>query len=181
MQAMSAKTALFVVLAAVGVAFCAFWYRQSRGKWTGWPTWKQFAIGAVTNFFDMLGIGSFATTTSLYKLGGFVDDADVPGTLNVGHMVPTFAQAFISIALVKVEMSTLVLMIGATAALSGSLWAAAPSAPTDQARVREGDGGEERDEAEHRGRSACHDPCPHQLTPARGAIARGAVYQRIEE
>ena len=113
---MSAKAALFVVLAAVGVAFCVFWYRQAQGKWTGWPSWKQLVIGAVTNFFDMLGIGSFATTTSLYKLGGFVDDANVPGTLNVGHMVPTFAQAFISIALVKVEMSTLILMIGAASA-----------------------------------------------------------------
>jgi uncharacterized membrane protein YfcA len=113
---MSAKAALFVLLAAVGVAFCAFWYRQARDQWTGWPNWKQFAIGAVTNFFDMLGIGSFATTTSLYKLGGVVDDANVPGTLNVGHMVPTFAQAFISIALVKVEMSTLILMIGAASA-----------------------------------------------------------------
>jgi uncharacterized membrane protein YfcA len=113
---MDARVALFVVLAAVGVAFCAFWYRHARAKWAGWPSWKQLAIGGVTNFFDMLGIGSFATTTSLYKLGRVVDDRDVPGTLNVGHTIPTFAQAFISIALVKVEMSTLVLMIGASVA-----------------------------------------------------------------
>jgi uncharacterized membrane protein YfcA len=61
-------------------------------------------------------VGSFATTTSLYKLGGLVDDAKIPGTLNVGHMVPTFAQAFIYIAVVKVEMTTLILMIGAAVA-----------------------------------------------------------------
>jgi uncharacterized membrane protein YfcA len=113
---MSAKAALFVVLAAVAVAFCAFWYRHARAKWAGWPTWKQLGIGAVTDFLDMLGIGSFATTTSLFKLGRVVDDRDVPGTLNVGHTIPTFAQAFISIALVEVEMSTLVLMIGASVA-----------------------------------------------------------------
>jgi uncharacterized membrane protein YfcA len=113
---MTAKAALFVLLAAVAVAFCAFWYRHARAKWVGWPDWKQLTIGAVTDFFDMLGIGSFATTTSLYKLGRVVDDRDVPGTLNVGHTIPTFAQAFISIALVKVEMSTLVLMIGASVA-----------------------------------------------------------------
>ena len=35
---MSAKAALFVVLAAVGVAFCVFWYRHARAKWGGWPT-----------------------------------------------------------------------------------------------------------------------------------------------
>jgi hypothetical protein len=113
---MQAKTALFVVLAAVTVAFSVFWFRHARAKWGGWPNWKQLAIGAVTDFFDMLGIGSFATTTSLYKLGHVVDDAHIPGTLNVGHAIPTFAQAFISIALVKVEMSTLVLMIGAAVA-----------------------------------------------------------------
>jgi uncharacterized membrane protein YfcA len=113
---MQAKTALFVVLAVVTVAFAGFWYRHARAKWTGWPNWKQYAIGFVTDFLDMLGIGSFATTTSLYKLGHVVDDAHIPGTLNVGHAIPTFAQAFISIALVKVEMSTLVLMIGAAVA-----------------------------------------------------------------
>ena len=113
---MEAKTALFFVLAAVAVAFAIFWYRQARAKWEGWPTPVMFVIGAVTDFFDTLGIGSFATTTSLYKLGRQVDDRDVPGTLNVGHTIPTFVQAFISIALVKVEMSTLILLIGAAVA-----------------------------------------------------------------
>ena len=113
---MEARTALFFVLAAVAVAFLVFWVRHARAKWAGAPNWKQLAIGAVTNFFDMLGIGSFATTTSLYKLGRQVDDRDVPGTLNVGHTIPTFVQAFISIALVKVEMSTLILLIGAAVA-----------------------------------------------------------------
>jgi len=113
---MSAKAALFIVLAAVAVAFGVFWFRQARAKWEGWPTWAQLAIGALTDFLDTLGIGSFATTTSLFKLGRVVDDAEIPGTLNVGHTVPTFAEAFIFIAVVEVEMSTLVLMIGAAVA-----------------------------------------------------------------
>jgi len=113
---MSAKAALFIVLAAVAVAFGVFWFRQARAKWEGSPTWAQLAIGALTDFLDTLGIGSFATTTSLFKLGRVVDDAEIPGTLNVGHTVPTFAEAFIFIAVVEVEMSTLVLMIGAAVA-----------------------------------------------------------------
>jgi uncharacterized membrane protein YfcA len=113
---MTAKAALFVLLAAIGIAFCLFWYGHARDKASGRPTWIQLAIGALTDFFDTLGVGSFATTTSLFKLKGVVDDANIPGTLNVGHMVPTFAQAFIYIAVVKVEMSTLVLMIGAAVA-----------------------------------------------------------------
>lgn len=32
------------------------------------PSPVQLAIGFVTNFFDTLGIGSFATTTALYKV-----------------------------------------------------------------------------------------------------------------
>ena len=113
---MSAKAALFVVLAAVTVAFCVFWFRHARAKWDGWPTPVQLFIGAVTDFFDTLGIGSFATTSSMFKLGRVVDDARIPGTLNVGHTVPTFVQAFIFIAVIQVDMSTLVLMIGAAVA-----------------------------------------------------------------
>ena len=76
----------------------------------------QLAIGAFTDFFDQLGVGSFATTTSLFKLGRLVPDEEIPGTLNVGHAIPTFAEAFITIAVVPVEMTTLVLMIGAAVA-----------------------------------------------------------------
>ena len=106
---MQAKTALYVALAAVAVAFSIFWFRHARAKWAGWPTPAQLAIGAVTDFFDTLGIGSFATTTSLFKFGRAVeDDANIPGTMNVGHTVPTFAEAFIFILAVEVDLSTLV-------------------------------------------------------------------------
>ena len=43
------------------------------------------AIGFVTAFFDTLGIGSFATTTAVYKLRDMVPVKLIPGTLNVGH------------------------------------------------------------------------------------------------
>ena len=70
-------------------------------------------IGAVTNFFDTLGIGSFAPTTAIFRLKRIVPDKLIPGTLNVGHTLPTLVQAFIFIALVQVEMTTLVSMIAA--------------------------------------------------------------------
>ena len=40
----------------------------------------------------------------------------IPGTLNVGHTLPTIAQAFIYTKLVPVESTTLMLMIGAACA-----------------------------------------------------------------
>ena len=73
-------------------------------------------IGFVTNFLDTLGIGSFATTTSLFRLLRAVPDELIPGTLNVGHAPPTVVQAFIYIAIVAVAMPTLAAMIGAAVA-----------------------------------------------------------------
>jgi uncharacterized membrane protein YfcA len=108
------------LLAVVGVAFIAIWAREARrAQVTGarvWPSPLQLAIGFVTDFLDTLGVGSFATTTSMFKLGRVVADENIPGTLNVGHAVPTFAEAIIFILVVEVEMKTLVLMIGAAVA-----------------------------------------------------------------
>src|SRR5213076_2199284 len=82
------------------------------------PSPLQAAIGFVTAFFDTLGIGSFATTTAVYKLRSMVPVKLIPGTLNVGHTLPTIAQAFIYTRIVPVESTTLVLMI--VAAVAGS-------------------------------------------------------------
>ena len=82
------------------------------------PTPLQTAIGFVTAFFDTLGIGSFATTTAIYKLRSLVPVKLIPGTLNVGHTTPTIAQAFIYTQLVPVESFTLISMI--VASMAGS-------------------------------------------------------------
>jgi uncharacterized membrane protein YfcA len=113
---MGAKAILFAVLAVGGVAFILYWIATIRrsGKEVGRVGPLSYAIGFVTNFFDTLGVGSFATTTSIYKLGRVVDDVNIPGTLNVGHAVPTFAEALIFIGIVVVDMKTLILMIAAS-------------------------------------------------------------------
>lgn len=82
----------------------------------GRPSLVQGALGFVTNFFDTLGIGSFAPTTSAFKLLRLVPDRLIPGTLLVGHTFPTLAQAFIYITIIEVEMTSLVLLIGAAVA-----------------------------------------------------------------
>ncbi|MEI9976149.1 MAG: hypothetical protein WDO73_31315 [Ignavibacteriota bacterium] len=38
-------------------------------------------------------------------------DEEIPGTLNVGHTLPTVTEAFIYVALVQVDVTTLVSMI----------------------------------------------------------------------
>ena len=111
------KQALFLALGAIAVFYVFIFWRglsQASEKEQVAPTGRLLGIGAVTNFFDTLGIGSFATTTSFFKLWKLVNDRIIPGTLNVGHTPPTITQAFIYISIVNVDVVTLVLMIAAS-------------------------------------------------------------------
>jgi uncharacterized membrane protein YfcA len=118
------KTALFVGLVLVAIPYlialvgAALRARTAAhtGEDAGEPNPLLLAVGFVTNFFDTLGIGSFAPTTAIFKLRGLVRDERIPGTLNVGHTLPTLIQAFIYIAAVEVEVWTLTLMIAAAVA-----------------------------------------------------------------
>src|SRR5438874_11984031 len=111
---MDAKDFLFIGLGAMLIVYFTAIVRGGLVR----PTVVQTAIGFVTAFLDTLGIGSFATTTSVYKLRNLVPVKLIPGTLNVGHTTPTIAQAFIYTQLVPVESTTLVSMIAA--AMAGS-------------------------------------------------------------
>ena len=42
-----------------------------------------------------------------------MDDADIPGTLNVGHALPCLTEALIFVAIITLDLATLVSMIGA--------------------------------------------------------------------
>ncbi len=113
----TAKAWLFVALGAAGCFYLWTWFSVVRGQHSPAPTTpapRHVGIGFVTNFFDTLGVGSYATTTALYKLLKQVRDEVIPGTLNVGHTLPVIAQAFIYIAIVEVEMVTLTLLIAAS-------------------------------------------------------------------
>ena len=110
---------LLATLVVVAVAYCIRWYVIERraGAAVGTsrrPRWFDLLCGFVTNFFDTLGIGSFATTTSAYKLRRWVADENIPGTLNVGHALPTVVQALIFILTVTVGPVTLIAMIAAS-------------------------------------------------------------------
>lgn len=117
-----AKDTLFVLLGIVAAAFVVGWgvslARAARSGRVAPSPWELF-VGFVTDFLDTLGIGSFATTTSLYRARGTIDDRLLPGTLNVGHAIPTFAQAFLYTKSVEVESRTLIAMI--VAAVAGAL------------------------------------------------------------
>lgn len=113
---MTIRACLLIALGFVTVAFVVFWAvslrkESSAGREVRLPTPRELLIGFVINFFDTLGIGSYAPTTSLFKMLKLVPDEDIPGSLNVGHSIPTFLEAFIFIAVVAIEGKTLALMI----------------------------------------------------------------------
>lgn len=68
-------------------------------------------VGFIGNFFDTFGLGSFATSSFLFKIHHSVHDIDVPGTLNVGNSIPVSLQALIFLSLVNIDMKTLVCLI----------------------------------------------------------------------
>ena len=121
----NAKTILLAALALFGVYYVVVVVRGmlrvkqdgGAGHTAGVPLGtdaKRVGIGFVTNFFDTLGIGSYATTTSIFRFWKLVPDEQIPGTLNVGHTIPTIAQAFIYTQIVPVEATTLIAMIAAS-------------------------------------------------------------------
>jgi uncharacterized membrane protein YfcA len=114
---------LVSALAAVALAYIGRWWALERarrnepqGAATRRPRPGDLLVGLVTNFFDTLGIGSFAPTTAYFKLRARMPDEQIPGTLNAGQALPTMTQALIFIATVSVDLTTLISMIAAAVA-----------------------------------------------------------------
>jgi uncharacterized membrane protein YfcA len=110
--------ALLIALTLFMVVFVWFWIRAAKRVKAAENdpqsvklTLFEVFIGFVTNFFDTLGIGSFATTSSIFKLKNVVPDELIPGTMNVGHCIPTIVEAFIFVSIIQVDALTLVAMI----------------------------------------------------------------------
>ena len=75
------------------------------------PKGEAVVLGAITNFFDTLGIGSFAPTMAWLKFRKLVSDRLIPCTMLVGHTPPAMAQGFIFLILLGVFVDP-VLLVG---------------------------------------------------------------------
>jgi uncharacterized membrane protein YfcA len=119
------KSALLAAIVLLAVLFVVRWIqavRRSDNATWHWPSPIQWVIGAGVNFFDTLGIGSLATTTTAFKALRMVPDERLPGTMIVGLTLPVAAQALIFITVVQIDTTMLALMI-ATALAGGWLGA----------------------------------------------------------
>jgi uncharacterized membrane protein YfcA len=112
---------LLAALAILVIAFVPVLLAAARRRGELRPNAEAVGLGAVTNFFDTLGIGSFATTTAWLKFRRMVPDSFIPATLNVGHALPTIAQSAIFLVILGVHVDPVLLASCIIAAVAGSL------------------------------------------------------------
>lgn len=117
---MSTVTSLLIALGILTAIYIVVWAIYLRGTVAASnrdhvnpSLGPQIGVGFFANFMDTLGVGSFAITSSIYKLLNAIPDDLIPGTMNVGHALPTITEAFIFLAAVVVEPKTLASMIAA--------------------------------------------------------------------
>lgn len=108
--------ALVAALVVIGGFFTAVLLGTARKRGQLAPNAEAIGLGAVTNFFDTLGIGSFAPTTAYMKIRKMAPDGFFPAILNAGHALPTVVQALVFITLVQVDPMLLLACIIASVA-----------------------------------------------------------------
>src|ERR1043166_4183958 len=71
--------------------------KEGQSLWDGTKSLIMLVVSFIANFFDTLGIGSYATTTSMVRAFKLIPDEKIPGSLNVGYVLPTVIQAYVTI------------------------------------------------------------------------------------
>lgn len=73
---------------------------------------KIFFIGLVANFFDTIGIGSFATIIAMRSmLGVMPDEVRLIGSMNIQAMVTALVQAIIFLHVIPIDVKTLLIAV----------------------------------------------------------------------
>jgi hypothetical protein len=85
------------------------------------PTTEALILGAVVNFFDTFGIGSFAQTTAWMKFRKMVPDRLIPPTMIAGLTPPAMVESIIFLILLGVRVDPVLLFGGAMATFVGGV------------------------------------------------------------
>lgn len=102
--------ALLVLLGLTALFYLTVLLRAAIAQRTV-PSAEAALLGAVTNFFDTLGIGSFAPSTAWVKFRHLLPDKLIPSTLLVGHTGPSIMQGIIFLLLLGADVDP-VLLVG---------------------------------------------------------------------
>jgi len=108
------RTGLFIALGIFAAFYLAVWVpdiaKEVARDWSPWFT-RRFHRPDPPIFSTRWESVPTRPPTSFFKLWRLVPDEQIPGTLNVGHTIPTLIEAFIFIAVVQVDPVTLVSMM----------------------------------------------------------------------
>jgi uncharacterized membrane protein YfcA len=85
------------------------------------PSIEAMVVGVIVNFFDALGIGSFAPTAAWLKFRKLVPDGLIPQTMLVGLTPPSIVEAIIFLVLLGALVSAPLLVGCVLALLMGGL------------------------------------------------------------
>jgi hypothetical protein len=85
------------------------------------PNVEALGLGAVVNFFDTLGIGSFAPTAAWFKFRRMVPDRLIPPTMVAGLTPPVMVESIIFLILLGVFVDPVLLFGCAIATMFGGL------------------------------------------------------------
>ena len=113
-------TALLIPLALAAIFFAVMLARAALARRAA-PRFEAIALGAITNFFDTLGVGSLAPTMAWLKFRRLVPDRLIPRTMLAGHTLPAVAQAGIFLVLLGVLVEPVLLIGCVLATLMGGL------------------------------------------------------------
>lgn len=114
-------TVILILLAAAALGYAAVLARSAFAEAALRLSWEATAVGAVVNFFDTLGIGSFAPTLAWLKVRLRMPDRRIPCTLIVACTLPTILQAGIFMVLLGVHVDTVLVTAYSVALLAGGL------------------------------------------------------------
>jgi uncharacterized membrane protein YfcA len=78
-------------------------------------------VGTIANFFDTLGIGSFAPTLAWMRFRRMVPDQRIPMTMLAGYTPPVFIQSIIFLILLGVSVDLTLLLASAVAITAGAV------------------------------------------------------------
>lgn len=113
---------LLAPLVLVGVVYGFVLIRASLAAGAVFPPrLEALGLGAIANFFDTLGISSFATTMAWLKFRALVPDRLIPPTLVAGYTIPTILQSAIFLVLLGVKVEPVLLAGCIVAMIAGGL------------------------------------------------------------
>jgi uncharacterized membrane protein YfcA len=98
------------------------------------PKGEALALAAVTNFFDTLGIGSFAPTLAWFRFRKLVPDRLMPLTMFIGYTIPAILQGVIFLILLGVKVD-LLLLTGCVIAIVAGGYMGVPIAARSPVRL----------------------------------------------